>query len=571
MNGKVIVPAVSIILVVGVALGVVGIVHYRNNSSNGQPETNTHTKAVAAICQSSDDPKLCHNTLDPVNSTDPKDYIKAVVESAMNTVIQSFNLTDRVQIEHGNSSTRGIKMAVEDCKDLLQSAIAELQASGVLVQDNNARSVTDREDDLKNWLSAVIAYQQSCLDGFETDNDGEKAIQQQLQAGGLDNVEKLTGLALDVVAGISQFLSVLDLDLDVKPASRRLLSNVAELDHDGYPTWISGPDRQLIELPNTGHPTDQPNAVVAQDGSGQFKTIQEAINSYPPNFQGRFTIYVKAGIYNEYVHITKKQPNILMYGDGPNKTIVTGNRSYTSGWKTIKTATFTTLGDGFIAKSMAFENTAGAEGHQAVALRVMGDRSAFFDCAMRGYQDTLYAHAKRQFYRNCEISGTVDFIFGYGSTLIQNSRILVRKPMDNQQNIVVADGTAQKQMRTGIVLQNCQIMADASLQADRLTVKSYLARPWKAYSRAIFMESEIGDLINADGYLPWMGSMFLDTCYFAEYANTGPGAATNNRVKWSHGVITKDDATQYTAEPWLQAGSWLPATGIAFDSGLTKA
>lgn len=337
-----IVPAVSIILLVGLVLGIAGVVvHYRNKGSDdGQSaQVNEQAKAVAALCQGSDDPQLCHNTLDPVNSTDPKDYIKAVVESAMNTVISSFNLTDRVALEHKNSTTRGIKMAVEDCKDLLQSAIAELQASGVLVQDNNARSVTDREDDLKNWLSAVIAYQQSCLDGFEKDNEGEKAIQQQLQTGGLDDVEKLTGLALDVVAGVSQLLSVFDLDLDVKPASRRLLN----VDRDGYPTWLPNRDRQLIELPNTGHPTDQPNAVVAQDGSGMFKTIQEAIDSYPPDFEGRFTIYVKAGTYNEYVHITKKQPNIFMYGDGPKRTIVTGNRSYTSGWKTIQTATFSKL------------------------------------------------------------------------------------------------------------------------------------------------------------------------------------------------------------------------------------
>ncbi|KAK4273322.1 hypothetical protein QN277_021748 [Acacia crassicarpa] len=570
MNKKVVVSAVSIILVVGVTLGVIGIVSYKNkgSSNNEQQETNTQNKAVAYLCQNSDDPKLCHDTLDSVNSTDPKEYIKAVVESAMKTVISSFNLTDKIEVEHRNGSTRGIKMAVEDCKDLLQSAIAELQASGVLVQENNARSVTDREDDLKNWLSAVIAYQQSCLDGFEAENEGEKAVQQQLQTGGLDNVEKLTGLALDVVSGISELLSVFDLDLDVKPASRRLLNKV---DTEGYPTWLSSRDRKLIEQPNTGHPINGPNAVVAQDGSGQFKTIQEAVNSYPKGFEGRFTIYVKAGIYNEYVHITKKQPNIFMYGDGPTKTIVTGNRSYTSGWKTIQTATFTTVADGFTAKSMAIENTAGPEGHQAVALRVMGDRSSFFDCAIRGYQDTLYAHAKRQFYRNCEISGTVDFIFGYGSTLVQNSRILIRKPMDNQQNIVVADGTANKQMRTGIVLQNCQIMPDASLNADRLTIKSYLARPWKAFSRAIFMENEIGDLIQADGYLPWMGSMYLDTCYFAEYANSGPGAATNNRVKWGHGVLTKDEATQYTAESWLQASTWLPATGVAFDSVFTKA
>lgn len=220
---------------------------------------------------------------------------------------------------------------------------------------------------------------------------------------------------------------------------------------------------------------------------------------------------------------------------------------------------------------MAFENTAGASKHQAVALRVQGDRSAFFDCAIRGYQDTLYAHAHRQFYRNCEISGTVDFIFGYSSTLIQSSKIIVRKPDANQQNIVVADGTTQKNMPTGVVMQNCEIIPEAALQPDRLTVRTYLARPWKAFSRAVFMENTIGDLIQPDGYLPWQGNMFLDTCFFAEYANAGMGANVQKRVKWGKGELSKADATRYTADQWLQANTWLAATGIPFDLGFTKA
>lgn len=220
---------------------------------------------------------------------------------------------------------------------------------------------------------------------------------------------------------------------------------------------------------------------------------------------------------------------------------------------------------------MAFENTAGARGHQAVALRVQGDRSAFFDCAIHGYQDTLYAHAHRQFYRNCEISGTVDFIFGYGTTLIQSSKLIVRKPDPNQQNIVVADGTDQKNMPTGVVLQNCEIIPEAALVPDKMKFRSYLARPWKAYSRAILMENTIGDFIQPDGFLPWNGNLYLDTCFFAEYANTGMGADTQRRVKWSRGVLNKADATKYTADQWLQANTWLPATGIPFDLGLTKA
>lgn len=220
---------------------------------------------------------------------------------------------------------------------------------------------------------------------------------------------------------------------------------------------------------------------------------------------------------------------------------------------------------------MSFENTAGALGHQAVALRVMGDHSAFFDCGIHGYQDTLYAHAKRQFYRNCEISGTVDFIFGYSATLIQNSTIVVRKPEPNQQNIVVADGTAQKSMPTGIVLQNCRIVADKDLESVKTTMRSYLARPWKAYSKAIFLENEIGDFIHPDGYLPWEGTLFLDTCYFAEFGNTGSGAVTSKRVKWGRGILTKDAAALYTAENWVEASKWLPASGIPFNTGFVKA
>ncbi|KAJ1397966.1 Pectinesterase, catalytic [Sesbania bispinosa] len=418
----------------------------------------------------------------PINTTDPKDYVAAVVKTSMESVIKAFNMSDRLTVEHGDNNP-GIKMALEDCKDLLQSAIQELQAS-----------------------------------------DGEKEVQTKLQSGSLDNVGKLTGLALDIVSGITKILSAVDLNLALKPASRRLL----EVDHEGYPTWFSASDRKLLEMisqgvggANSGHSTGgglMPNAIVAKDGSGQFKTILDAINSYP---------------------------------------------------KTTKAAT---VADDFIAKSIAFENTAGAEGHQAVALRVQGDRSAFFDCALRGYQDTLYAHAHRQYYRNCEISGTIDFIFGYSTTLIQNSKILLRKPGPNQQNIVVADGTDQKSMPTGIVLQNCEIMPSPELMADRLTVKSYLARPWKAFSRAVFIENVIGDLIQPDGYIPWNPiEPNTQNAYFAEFANTGPGANAQARAKWGKGLISKDEAARFTAEPWLQASTWLPATGIPFDATFTKA
>ena len=112
--------------------------------------------------------------------------------------------------------------------------------SSVTVYDNNLQRVTDNTHELENWLGAVIAYQQSCLDGFNT--DGEKKVMEELSLGGLDNVERFTGLALDVVSGISEVLSAFDLNLNLKPASRRLL----EVDHEGYPTWFSAGDRKLM-------------------------------------------------------------------------------------------------------------------------------------------------------------------------------------------------------------------------------------------------------------------------------------------------------------------------------------
>ncbi|CAJ1969563.1 unnamed protein product [Sphenostylis stenocarpa] len=555
MSGKVIGAGVSLILCVGVVIGVVAVVQSPKNETSSTGELKTTNRAVTALCQNSDDQKYCHSVLSTTNSSDPKDYITTVVKNSMDTVIKAFNMSDRLTVEHGNSS-EGMKMALDDCKDLLQSAIHELEASGVLVQESNIDAVNNHTSEIKNWLGAVVAYQQSCLDGFNT--DGEKKVQEQLQSDSLDEVGKLTGLALDIVSGIAKILQSLDLNLAVKPASRRLL----EIDQEGYPTWVAAADRKLLANIGNSKGGVTPHATVAKDGSGQFKTVLDAINSYPKKHQGRFIIYVKAGVYDEYIVVDKKKVNLLIYGDGPTKTIITGRKNFAEA----------TVAEDFMAKSIAFENTAGAAGHQAVALRVQGDRSVFFDCAMRGYQDTLYVHAHRQFYRNCEISGTIDFIFGYATTLIQNSKILVRKPGANQQNIVVADGTQQKNMPTGIVLQKCEIMPDPTLSPERLTVKTYLARPWKAFSRAVFIENVIGDLVQPVGYIPWNDvEPNTKDCHFIEYGNSGPGSDAKSRASFAKGIVSKEEAAKYTAEHWLQASTWLPATSVPFDPSFIKA
>lgn len=227
------------------------------------------------------------------------------------------------------------------------------------------------------------------------------------------------------------------------------------------------------------------------------------------------------------------------------------------------------LGEGFMAQSIGFRNTAGAEKHQAVALRVQSDRSIFLNCRMEGYQDTLYAQTHRQFYRSCYITGTIDFIFGDAAAIFQNCMIYVRKPMENQQNIVTAQGRVDKHETTGIVLQNCRILPDPVLEPEKSRFRSYLGRPWKEYSRTIVMETEIGDLIHPDGWLPWSGDFALTTLYYGEYNNKGNGATVVSRVKWpGYRILKRTDAVKFTVAPFLQGDVWLKGKDIPLRFGL---
>nr|GMD79216.1 pectinesterase-like [Ipomoea batatas] len=351
--------------------------------------------------------------------------------------------------------------------------------------------------------------------------------------------------------------------------------------HQQFPMWMPRADRRLLMSKQGGGPGRggvelRPNAVVAKDGSGQFTTITDALAAYKPKKNDnstRHVIYVKAGVYNEDILVQKKQINLFMYGDGPRKTVITGKKCFRDGVSTFRTAPFSVVGNGFICKSMGFENTAGPEGHQAVALRVQSDMSAFYNCRMDGYQDTLYAHTHRQFYSNCVISGTIDFIFGDAAAVFQDCTIVVRKPMDNQKNIVTAHGRTHFAEPTGLVIQNCQFVAEDGLIAKKAQIKSYLGRPWKPYSRTVIMESTIGDFIDPEGWMPWTGTLGLDTLYYAEYRNRGPAADTSRRVNWKgyHVLRNSKEAMKFTVDPFIQGSEWLPATGAPFFVGLKAA
>ncbi|KAG2727027.1 hypothetical protein I3760_01G141100 [Carya illinoinensis] len=335
----------------------------------------------------------------------------------------------------------------------------------------------------------------------------------------------------------------------------------------GFPAWINGLQRKLLGSTNTGN--IKADVVVAKDGSGKYKTINEALIDIPKNNNKTFVIYIKAGVYQEQIILNKHMTQVTMIGDGPTKTKITGNKNFVDGTPTFKTATVSAIGSNFMAKNIGFENSAGAAKHQAVALRVQSDMSIFYNCQMDGYQDTLYAHTHRQFYRDCTISGTIDFIFGNAAAVFQNCKMIVRKPMDNQQCIVTAQGRIDRREPTALVLQGCTFTAEPAYLPLRDKNKAFIGRPWKQYSRTIIMQSHIEGFIQPEGWLPWMGDFALNTLFYAEIGNDGPGAVTINRVKW-RGIkkITLDHAKKFTAGTFLGGDKWIKPTGVPYVSGL---
>ncbi|RZC85311.1 hypothetical protein C5167_041494 [Papaver somniferum] len=446
-------------------------------------------------------------------------------------------------------------------------------------------------DDLRSWLSAALGNQDTCIEGFEKTSS---IFVQQMIAGGLKHVTSL----------VSDVLSMVRHEEHPQRHRNRTSSNgqtinkVAKKERRrNFPSWMHIRDRRLLQLnpppppaisnngtanaTNYGNMTI--NVVVAADGSGNFTKIMDAVAAAPDKSTNRFIIYIKRGIYNENVDIKKKKWNLMMIGDGMNATVITGNRSFIDGWTTFRTATFAVSGRGFIAKDLTIENTAGAVKHQAVALRSDSDLSVFYRCGITGYQDTLYAHSLRQFYRECLITGTIDFIFGNGAVVFQKCDILARKPLPDQKNSITAQGRKDPNQNTGFSIQFSNISADSDLAAAASVpsynastntttrpTQTYLGRPWKLYSRTVIMKCYMGDLIRPEGWLEWNATFALDTLFYAEYMNYGPGAGLGKRVNWP-GYLLMNDSSQainYTVARFIDGNSWLPSTGVTYTAGL---
>ncbi len=298
---------------------------------------------------------------------------------------------------------------------------------------------------------------------------------------------------------------------------------------------------------------------VAQDGSGNFNTIQEAVNSFRDHSQERVTLYIKNGVYAEKLVIPSWKPNIHLIGQSKEGVIITGDdysgKAYPGGKDGTgkdKFSTYTSYvvlvdAPDIILENLTIRNTAGRVG-QAVALHVEGDRFVCKNCLLLGNQDTLYAAAEgsRQYYERCYIEGTTDFIFGKAIAVFQSCTI---KSLVN--SYITAAATPAYQ-RYGFVF------FDSKLTADEAAKKVFLGRPWRPYAKTVFIRTEMGAHILPEGWDNWRNPLNEQTVEYAEFGSNGPGGTGSKRAGWSKQLSAKE-AKRYTLAT-LFAGptAWLP-------------
>lgn len=296
--------------------------------------------------------------------------------------------------------------------------------------------------------------------------------------------------------------------------------------------------------------TQKYDFVVAQDGSGDFEKVQEAIDAVPHLRKNRTYILIKAGVYKEKLILASTKTNVTFIGERSENTILTyddyasklnrfGEEIGTSG-----SSSFFIFGEGFEAKNLTFENSFG-EGSQAVAVRIDGDKVRFENCRFLGNQDTLYPHGNnsRQYYKNCYIEGTVDFIFGWSTVLFEGCQIYCKR------NGFITAASTEENTTHGFVFKDCKISGNAPAGSV------YLGRPWRPFAKTVFINCELSDVIHPDGWDPWGSEEKKKTAYYAEYGSTGSGALPEKRAKWAHS-LTKSEASNYSLEQIF--GDWNP-------------
>ena len=292
----------------------------------------------------------------------------------------------------------------------------------------------------------------------------------------------------------------------------------------------------------------QDTIVVSRDGTGNFRTLQEAIESARAFMDYTVTIYVKNGVYKEKVIVPSWVENIDIIGEDRDKTIITyDDHANINKMGTFRTYTVKVEGSDITFKNLTIENNAAQLG-QAVALHTEGDRLKFINCRILGNQDTIYTGAKftRLYFKDCYIDGTTDFIFGPSTALFEDCII------HSKHNSYVTAASTPKEAKYGYVFKHCKLTAEPGVD------KVYLGRPWRPYAYTLFIECELGKHIVLAGWHNWGKQSNEETARYMEYKNTGEGANASERVAWSK-QLTKKEAEAVTVDAIFRTQSdWDP-------------
>ncbi len=298
----------------------------------------------------------------------------------------------------------------------------------------------------------------------------------------------------------------------------------------------------------------QDTIVVSRDGTGNFRTLQEAIESARAFMEYTVTIYVKNGVYKEKVIVPSWVENLDIIGEDRDKTIITyDDHANINKMGTFRTYTVKVEGSDITFKNLTIENNAAQLG-QAVALHTEGDRLKFINCRILGNQDTIYTGAKftRLYFKDCYIDGTTDFIFGPSTALFEDCII------HSKRNSYVTAASTPKEAKYGYVFKHCKLTAEPGVD------KVYLGRPWRPYAYTLFIECELGKHIVPAGWHNWGKQSNEETARYMEYKNTGEGANVSERVAWSK-QLTKKEAEAVTVEAILGTlSNWNPIDLIEF-------
>ncbi|MPS74464.1 MAG: pectin esterase [Chryseobacterium sp.] len=287
---------------------------------------------------------------------------------------------------------------------------------------------------------------------------------------------------------------------------------------------------------------------VSQDGNGDFKTVQDAVNAVEDGLDTRTKIFIKKGTYREKITIPSTKGAIFFEGESLTETIITNNdfasKKNAEGKEmgTTGSSTVFIFADNFSARNITFQNDAGKVG-QAVAVLITGDKAIFENCRFLGFQDTLYLKGEqdvpapkrevRHYFKNCYIEGTTDFIFGAATAVFKDCTIYARESA----TYLTAASTPEGK-KFGFVFIDCKVVGDAKMESV------YLGRPWRPFAKTVFINTEISNIIKPEGWHNWNKPDAEKTTFYAEYNSKGASANAEKRVPWSH-QLTRQQSKEY--------------------------